>query len=291
MEFRVKETECRTALHFHNSKWLPFRYDLNVYRGCAHRCIYCYALYSHEYIDGGSFYDEIYAKVNIADILRQELPRFSRETVNLGGVTDSYQPAEKEYRLMPEVLELFARYVVPANICTKSPLILRDIGVLKKVNEAGGLSAAFTITTMNKTVAGLIEPNAPPPKIRMDAVREIKKAGLFCGVQMMPIIPVLTSGTRDIEAVFSAAKDAGADYIFTSALNLKNRAFFDSVKSSFPNEYGKIRDIFRDKKAYKEYRNDLEESVRTVRNKFRMPSYVHREEKADSVQLSFLGEV
>lgn len=134
MEYRVKDIQCRTALHFHNSKWLPFRYDLNVYRGCAHRCIYCYALYSHEYIQGGSFYSEIYAKTNIADVLRRELPKFSREPVNLGGVTDSYQPAERDCRLMPPVLELLARFGVPVSLCTKSTLILRDLGLLKNVN-------------------------------------------------------------------------------------------------------------------------------------------------------------
>jgi len=130
---RVIETTCSSALHYHNSKWLPFKYDINVYRGCAHRCIYCYALYSHEYLSGdGAFFDQIYAKTNIADVLRRELPRFSREMVNLGGVTDSYQPVEKQLCLMPGVLELLARYSVPAVISTKSTLILRDGAVLIK---------------------------------------------------------------------------------------------------------------------------------------------------------------
>lgn len=100
----VKEIACKSALHYHNIKWLPYKYDINVYRGCSHRCIYCYALYSHDYIDGGSFYNDIYAKTNIADVLGRELAAFPRQTVNLGGVCDSYQSAERDCKIMPRVL-------------------------------------------------------------------------------------------------------------------------------------------------------------------------------------------
>ena len=105
----VKEMQCKTALHYHNSNWLPYKYDINVYRGCSHSCVYCYARYSHDYIDGGSFFGEIYAKTNIADILRKELETFTPQPVNLGGVCDSYQHAEREYKLMPQVLDLRGR--------------------------------------------------------------------------------------------------------------------------------------------------------------------------------------
>ena len=287
MEYRVKEIQCRTALHFHNSKWLPFKYDINVYRGCAHRCIYCYALYSHDYIDGGNFYNEIYAKTNIADVLLRELPKFSREQVNIGGVTDSYQPAEREYQLMPPVLDLLAKFGVPVSICTKSPLILRDLGILKKVDKAGGLCTAFTITTMDKTAAKLLEPNAPPPSARMEAIREIKGSGITCGIQMMPIVPFITSGERGIEAVFSAAKESGADYIMVGALSLKNKSFFESIKSCFPCEYSRLRELFRNKDAYKEYRNDLSKLADRMRNKYDMPSYISVPLKSSPTQISF----
>ncbi len=288
MEYRVKEVQCKTALHHHNSKWLPFKYDLNVYRGCAHRCAYCYALYSHEYIKGGSFYNEIYAKVNAADILAGELPKFSREMVNLGGVTDSYQPAEREYRLMPPVLELLARYGVPVSMCTKSTLILRDLELLKRVNEAGGLMCALTVTTMDKTAAKLLEPGAPPPDERIAAVKEIKKQSITCGVHMMPIIPFITSGEHGIDALFSSAKDAGADYVLTGALALKNRNFFESVRQSFPAEYGRIKDIYKDKKAYGEYRSGLAEAIERARKRYGMPAYASLPLKDKATQLSFL---
>lgn len=288
MEYRVREMQCKSALHFHNSKWLPYKYDLNVYRGCAHRCIYCYALYSHEYIAGGSFYNEIFAKANAADVLKRELPKFSAEQVNLGGVTDSYQPAEREYKLMPPVLELLARYNVPVSICTKSTLILRDIELLKKVGEAGGLMCAFTVTTMENAAAKLLEPGAPPPSERMQAVGELKKHGITCGVHMMPIIPFITSGEHAIDALFCAAKEAGADYVLTGALNIKNKTFFGSVKQSFPAEYGNIRDIYRDKQAYKEYRAELAESICRARKRYDMPSYASIPRRSEATQMSFL---
>ena len=289
--YRIIETVCGSALHHHNSKWLPFKYDINVYRGCAHQCIYCYALYSHGYIgDDGAFFDQIYAKTNVADVLMRELPRFSREIVNLGGVTDSYQPAEGTCKLMPGVLEQLARFHVPAVISTKSALILRDVGLLKKVADAGGLMAALTVTTMVDAVASLIEPGSSRPLARMAAVAELKKQGLTCGVHLMPVIPYLTSGRDSLEAVFSAAKDAGADYVLTSALNLKGptrRGFFDAVRQGFPSDHGRIQSLFYDKQSYTEYKRDMQETVNRLRAKYVMPAYVTLNPKPAPTQLSF----
>ena len=291
MDYSVKEITCKTALHFHNSKWLPYQYDINVYRGCAHQCTYCYALYSHEYLGGGDFYRDVYAKTNIADVLRRELPRFSRATVNLGGITDSYQPAEREYKLMPGVLKLLARFSVPVTLCTKSPLVLRDAALLKEIDDAGGVKTAFTITTLDETVAKLIEPHAPVPQMRMDALAELKKLGITCGVHMMPVIPFLTNGADQIEAVFSAAKDAGADYLLTGSLNLKGATrtgFFENIRQRFPSEYGKIKEIYRNKNAYSEYINELGAVIAKLRKKYDLPFYVKISEKEAPTQLSFL---
>lgn len=286
----VIETTCKTALHRHNSKWLPYNYDINVYRGCTHRCIYCYALYSHEYLGTGSFYDQVYAKTNIADVLRRELPKFSREIVNLGGVTDSYQPAERSLYLMPEVLKLLADYGVPIVLSTKSTLILRDIELLKRVDEAGGASLAFTVTTVDKRICSLIEPGTSPTHARMDAVRTLAQEGLSCGVHLMPIIPYLTSSADSLEAVFSAAKEAGARYVLSGALNLKTstrRHFFDSVRQAFPSEYAHIAALYRDKEAYRDYKQKLLETIARLRKKYAMPAYAMPKVKETPTQLKF----
>lgn len=282
---------CRAALHHHNSKWLPFKYDINVYRGCSHRCIYCYALYTHEYIGGSDFYHEIYAKTNVADVLRRELPKFCRETVNLGGVCDSYQHAERELRLMPDVLKLLAQYRLPAVVSTKSTLILRDIELLKQVNEAGGLTCALTVTTMDKTTARLIEPGVPGPDERMAAVKKLKEAGLACGVHTMPIIPFLTSADDSLEGVFAAAKEVGADYLLAGGLNLKGRTkagFLGSVRDAFPAEYGKIRTLYGDKCAYRAYKEQLHITLGKLRKKYAIPCYRDLPAPKEPEQLSFL---
>lgn len=288
--YRVIETTCKTALYRHNSKWLPYNYDINVYRGCAHNCIYCYALYSHEYLGAGSFYNEVYAKTNIADVLKRELPRFERDTVNLGGITDSYQPAERDLKLMPAVLSLLAQYSVPTIICTKSALILRDIELLKSLSNSGGLSIAFTVTTVNDDVASLIEPKASPVHARIEAIRSLRAAGLSCGVHIMPIIPYLTSGQNSLEEVFSAARDSGASYVLTGGLNLKTstrRGFFEKLSQGFPSEYWLVNKLYSDRNAYREYKEQLNCTIKHLREKYNMPDYAMPKEKPSPVQLKF----
>ncbi len=287
---RVIETTCRTALYRHNSKWLPFKYDINVYRGCAHRCIYCYALYTHDYIGGGDFFGDVYAKTNIADVLRRELPRFSREPVNLGGITDSYQPAERDCKLMPRVLSLLADFSVPIILCTKSTLVLRDLELISRVNAASRAALAFTVTTLNNRVAGLIEPGSSRPQERMAAIREVKKTGASCGVHLMPIIPYLTSGEESLEAVFSEAKEAGADYVLTGALNLKSatrKQLFESIKRGFSSEYANLKELYNDKTAYGAYKQAMYSTVEKLRKKYDMPSDAMPRPKQEPTQLKF----
>ena len=287
---RVIEIECRSALYRHNSKWLPFKYDINVYRGCAHRCIYCYALYSHEYINGGDFFGDVYAKMNIADMLRRELPRFSREPVNLGGITDSYQPAERTCKLMPEVLSLLAQYSVPIVLCTKSALVLRDLELISRVNTASGAALALTVTTLNKPVADIIEPGSSRPHERMAAIAEIKKTGATCGVHLMPIIPYLTSSEDSLEAVFAQAKEAGADYVLAGALNLKSatkKQFFESVRKGFPSDYANLLALYSNRAAYSDYKEKLGVTLSKLRQKYDMPSYAMPRMKEKPTQLTF----
>ena len=283
----VKEIQCASALHCHNSKWLPFKYDINVYRGCSHRCIYCYAQYSHEYIDGGSFFGDIYAKTNIAQVLKKELMTFSPQTVNLGGVCDSYQHAERDLKLMPQVLEELGKHNIPIVLSTKSTLILRDIDLLKNMDA----HVAFTVTTMNETVAKLIEPGAPPPKERIAAAAEFVRNGIKTGVHLMPIIPYLSSDADSLEAVFRAAKNTGAGYVLAGGLNLKGstrQGFFDSVRQAFPSEFSRINDLYRDRQAYKEYKERLKKTLEELRKMYRMQGYASHEKPAEIEQLSFL---
>ena len=283
----VKEMQCRSALHFHNSKWLPYRYDINIYRGCSHRCIYCYAQYSHEYIDGGNFFGDIYAKTNIADVLKSELTTFAPEPVNLGGVCDSYQHAERDLKLTKSVLEQLEQHNIPIVFSTKSTLVLRDIDLLKKMDAR----VALTVTTMDETVAKLIEPGAPSPKQRIAAAAELRKNGIKTGIHMMPIIPYLTSSAESLEAVYRAAKNAGAGYVLAGGLNLKGstrKGFFDSVRSAFPSEFSRIYDLYRDREEYRKYKEQLKSTLDKLRKMYRMEGYGSLTKPVEAEQLSFL---
>ncbi len=283
----VKQMQCRSALHFHNSKWLPYRYDINIYRGCSHRCIYCYAQYSHEYIDGGNFFGDIYAKTNIADVLKSELSTFVPEPVNLGGVCDSYQHAERDLKLTKSVLEQLEQHNIPIVFSTKSTLVLRDIDLLKKMDAR----VALTVTTMDETVAKLIEPGAPSPKQRIAVVAELRENGIKTGIHMMPIIPYLTSSADSLEAVYRAAKNAGAGYVLAGALNLKGstrKGFFDSVRAAFPSEFSRIYDLYRDREEYRKYKEQLKNTLDKLKKMYRMEGYGSLTKPDEAEQLSFL---
>jgi DNA repair photolyase len=132
------------------------------------------------------------------------------------------------------------------------------------------------------------ENEVPPPHERMEALAEIKKQGIICGIQLMPIIPYINSSEHSLEALFSAAKEAGADYVLAGALNTKNKTFYDSVRQSFPGEYGSIRALYADKNVYKEYREDLAEVLSRVRKRYSMPSFAAMPRRSKATQMSFL---
>ncbi|MFZ2537550.1 MAG: radical SAM protein, partial [Oscillospiraceae bacterium] len=131
-----KEITCESALN-KLKRQIPYGWDLNIYRGCAHGCKYCYAMYSHKYLDSGGFFDDIYVKTNIVEQLEKELsaPSWKREIINIGGVTDSYQSAEATYKIMPEILKLLIKYKTPAIISTKSTLVLRDYDLIDELSQ------------------------------------------------------------------------------------------------------------------------------------------------------------
>ena len=142
-----REINCKSAINKIENKF-GFCNDLNIYRGCLHKCYYCYAVYSHKYINSRDFFSEIFVKKNIAEVLEKELSSKSwkRETINLGSVTDSYQKAEEDYKIMPDILKLLIKYKTRMCISTKSDLILRDFELIDKLSNIDPVRIASTIT-------------------------------------------------------------------------------------------------------------------------------------------------
>ena len=234
---------------------MPFSWTINPYRGCEFGCQYCYARYTHEFMemrDGAEFEQKIYVKQHAADLLRRELRRVKPgEPISLGTATDPYQPAERRYEITRGILEEFARHRgFELGIVTKSNLIVRDLELLRQVAEHNKLSIHVTITTLSTELARILEPRAPRPDLRMEAVRELAAAGLDVGVSCCPVLPGITDAPADLEAVVSAAAAAGARHIFAGPLFLKpcsSAVFLPFVDQHFPHLVENYRQRYQDR--------------------------------------------
>jgi DNA repair photolyase len=225
-----------------SNRAMPFTWTINPYRGCEFACKYCYARYTHEFMEmrnGIDFEQKIYVKQHAAEFLRQELRRVKPgEAIALGTATDPYQPAERRYEVTRAILEEFARHQgFELGIVTKSNLIVRDVPVLQQIARHNQLSINMTITTLDVELARLLEPRAPRPDLRLDAVRQLRDAGIRVGISCSPVIPAVTDSPKDLEALVRAGADAGASNIFAHALFLKPcsaAVFLPFIEQHFP---------------------------------------------------------
>src|ERR1022692_4548562 len=193
---------------------MPFQWTINPYRGCEFGCKYCYARYTHEFMEMApeDFEDKIYAKSAAAHLLRQELGRVGRQdSIAIGTATDPYQPAERRFGRTRGILEVFARdRGRRLSITTKSDLVTRDLDLLREIARGNVLAVNITITTLDEKLARALEPRAPRPELRLRAVRRLSEAGICVGVFPNPIMPGLTDGDRALDRLARASRDAGA---------------------------------------------------------------------------------
>lgn len=221
---------------------LPFTWAINPYRGCEFACKYCYARYTHEFMelrDGVDFERKIFVKQHTAELLRQELRRVKPgESIAIGTATDPYQPAERRFEVTHAILEELARHAgLEIGIVTKSNLVVRDVEILRRIAEQNRVFVSLTITTVNTELARILEPRAPRPDLRLEAVRQLNLAGISTGVNCAPVLPEITDSPRDLEAVVKAASEAGAKSLFANPLFLKPcsaAVFLPFLEEHFP---------------------------------------------------------
>jgi len=260
---------------------MPFTWTINPYRGCEFGCRYCYARYTHEFMemrDGMEFEQKIYVKKDAAGLLRQELRRVkSDEAIALGTATDPYQPAERRYEVTRAILEEFAlRRGFELGIVTKSNLVVRDLDLLKEVAKTNRLSVHITVTTLNVNLARILEPRAPRPDLRMEAVRALSHAGLRVGLSCSPVVPGITDSPKDLESLISAAADAGADYVFANPLFLKPcsaAVFLPFLEQHFPHLAENHRRRYQDRAFLPPaYAKRLSHLISHLREKYKITS-------------------
>jgi DNA repair photolyase len=234
---------------------MPFTWTINPYRGCEFGCRYCYARYTHEFMemrDGMEFEQKIYVKQHTAELLRRNLQRVKPgESIALGTATDPYQPAERRYEVTRSILEEFARHHgLELGIVTKSDLLLRDLDVLREVSKNNVLSIHITVTTLDVELARILEPRAPRPDLRINALRELSAAGVTVGVSCSPVLPGITDSPANLEAVVREAAAAGARHIFAGPLFLKPCSaaiFLPFLEQHFPNLVENYRQRYQDR--------------------------------------------
>lgn len=262
-----------------SKRQMPFEWTINPYRGCEFGCRYCYARYTHEFMemrDGMEFEQKIYVKQHAAGLLRHELRKVKpHESIALGTATDPYQPAERRYEVTRAILEEFARHRgFELGIVTKSNLILRDLELLQQVAKTNRLSIHITITTLDVNLARILEPRAPRPDLRLDAVRTLAQSGLRVGMSCSPVVPGITDAPADLEALIYAASEAGADYVFANALFLKPcsaAVFLPFLEQNFPHLADNYRRRYHDRAFIAPaYAKRLSELVRSLRAKYKM---------------------
>ena len=269
---------------------MPFDWTINPYRGCEFACKYCYARYTHEFMemrDGLEFEQKIYAKQHAADLLRQELHKVKPgEQIALGTATDPYQPIEKKLEITRAILQEIARHSgLEVGIVTKSAMAVRDIDVLREIGKNSRISVSFTVTTVDSEMARLLEPRAPRPDIRLEALRKLREAGIRAGVICAPVLPGITDAPKQLEAVVRGAAAANANHIYANPLFLKPcsaAVFMPFLKEHFPKLVPDYERRFKERAFLSAaYRKRISELMAKLRAKYGIVRQSRWEEKPE----------
>jgi DNA repair photolyase len=271
----------KSILNQCNSERVPFRWTVNPYRGCEFGCHYCYARYTHEYmeIDGSEFESKIYVKKDAGALAERDLSteKIWGEHIAIGTATDPYQPAEKEFGTTRAILEKMAqREGLSLSITTKSNLVVRDIDLLQRISERSSITIHMTVTTVRTRLARMLEPRAPRPDLRLEAIRKLRDAGIAVGVNAMPVLPGLTDREEDLEALVRAARDSGAQWLAANVLFLMPsswKPFMEFLEAKFPKLARRYRDFYQGYgDAPEEYRKRIKALVEGLRQKYGLGS-------------------
>ncbi|SIP98963.1 DNA repair photolyase [Rhizobium sp. RU35A] len=255
----VQVEKPRTIITRNESPDIPFDRSVTPYRGCEHGCIYCFARPTHSYMGlsaGLDFEAKLFAKPDAPRLLERELSRqdYKVRTIAIGTNTDPYQPIEREWRVMRQMLEVLAKAGHPVMIVTKSALVTRDIDILSAMAAKGLAKVGISVTTLDRKLARSMEPRAATPTRRLEAIRQLTEAGIPTSVLVAPVIPALND--HEIERILDAARAAGATEASYVLLRLPlevSPLFRDWLLRHYPDRYRHVMSLVRSMRGGKDY--------------------------------------
>jgi DNA repair photolyase len=256
VQVEYREEPCRSALN--HVKGMMFKWSLNPYMGCAHRCTFCYVRAFELRADRP--FDERYGrsirvKITVAEVLARELARASweKEHIAIGAATDPYQPAEGRYRLTRACLEVLADAANPFSIITRGPMIVRDLDVLERAARRASVGVTFSIPTVDEEVWKRTEPSTAHPRQRLRAIKELVAAGIDARVGMAPILPGISDSREQLAEVVRAAREAGATGIWANVLFLRpgtREHFLEALAEDWPEQLPLYDKLYAHGRAY-----------------------------------------
>jgi DNA repair photolyase len=253
MQVEYREEPCKSALN--PVKGMGFKWSLNPYMGCVHRCTFCYVRHFEHRSDRPAddrYGTSIRVKTNVAEVLRKELARASwqHEHVAIGAATDPYQPAEGRYKLTRACLEALRDASNPFSIITRGPMIVRDLDVLVEAARRASVSVTFSVPTVDEEVWKRTEPSTAHPRQRLKAVKTLVEAGVKAGVGMAPILPGISDRPEQLRDVVRAAREAGATGIWANLLFLRpgtREHFLAHLAEDWPEQLPRYEELYASK--------------------------------------------
>jgi DNA repair photolyase len=269
------EDTCKSALNrIPEESRLPFRYTVNPYRGCSHSCHYCFARAYHAYLDlgvGEDFSSKIVVKTNVVQVLRRELAseRWTGEAIAMGTATDPYQHCEGRYRLTRGIVEALTDFENPLSLLTKSTLVLRDLDVLRQLNDVAQLSVSMSVATLDEAVRRVVEPGTPPAVKRLEVLARFADAGIRTGVLVAPVLPALTDDDEHLDQLLAACAKAGVASATAIPLHVRpaiREHFMPWFERTYPWLYPRYVELYgRAAYAPRAYRLELAERFARLR--------------------------
>jgi len=276
VEYRVYKAKRILNKYKHADSWFWNKYSAHPYIGCEHACEYCYAR-ADKYLHTDTpddFSRIIKVKRNAPELLRKELAHVRKDVL----ATADYQPAERRFGLSRKMLEVVRDFKFPLHVIEKSDLVLKDLDILKEINDKAWVCVSFSFSTVDEDVSRIFEPVAPPPTRRLMAMKKISEAGILTGANLMPVLPFITDSVEMMGEVVKEVKNCGGKFVLVGGLTLDNNVrtrYFKLLKNRFPELLPQYEELYRSE--IQEHHREISKKVGVICNEYglmdRIPRY------------------